>query len=269
MLINTVILFLRDALPIIIILAFLLLTTRKDDHGEHLLNNFNWLWFALPLSVFLTSILLIELDKIAQVYQDMGVEFLFSLEFLCIYTIILFHIFIKITAPKSILLTRSAMVIFILVFTVNATDFLVYLTGFWSQKELLLSISIGMVLGLGICASVGILGYFLLLLTMPKYQQKWVLLLLLLFGCGQLNQAINLLLQIDMLPTFNILWDSSFLIKENSELGHFFTALVGYDATPSGLHLFIYLSALFIPIAWYFFYQAAMTKVAGTGGNNE
>jgi len=76
---------------------------------------------------------------------------------------------------------------------------------------------------------------------------------LFLFASGQLNQALNLLLQIDFLPSFESVWDSNFILNENSELGYFFTALFGYEATPSLLHVSVYLSALGIPLGGYFY----------------
>lgn len=246
MLINTVILLLRDGLPIVFMLV-LLLSSMKNAHYSY-----QWLIKAVSIAMLVTASLLIFIDTIAHWYDGMGIELLFSIGFIGVYFLIVVHLFAKPNTTPLWLKPASAMGIFVLVVSVNTINFLVYLTGFWSQTELLASILIGMLLGVGICVSVGILLYFILQLNQQKVQFGINNILLLLFGCGQLTQAIHLLLQMDLLPAEAAIWDSSFLVDENSELGYFFTALVGYDARPTSLHIFLYVIALLLPIAFYY-----------------
>jgi high-affinity iron transporter len=285
MLINTVILLLRNALPIAIIIALLLLTTssllsKAKLSKTTLLKSKNAIFSdkkimligwssALFLSVLITFTLVYNLAEVAQLYQGRAIELLFSCGFLAIYLVILSHLYSTFVLLNNKLTIKTAMSVFILVFSINATNFFIYFTGFWSQTELQSALFVGMILGMGICISIGILLYFMLLLIMPKYQQNSIFLLLFLFGCGQLNQAINLLLQIDLLPSFESLWDSNFLLNEESELGHFFTALLGYEATPSALHLAVYLVAIFIPLIWLFFQRKELVVTVKQEQNNE
>jgi len=272
MLINTVILLLRDALPIILLFALLLLNTgkyiqlsaflRPSTNGGYI-NFFNKFpnlicWsVALLISLITTGLLVNNLAGISQQLDGKGIEILISIVLFMIYLMIIFILFLlhqsMIKKNQSLAIFLSVIVIIVLVFTLNATNFITYLVGFWLQTELQFSLVIGIILGMGICISVGILFYFSLLLTQNKYQQTFIEILFLLFGCGQLIQALNLLLQVDLLPSYASLWDTSFIINEDSELGHFFTALMGYEATPSLLHLSIYISAFIIPVAVHYF----------------
>ncbi len=249
MLINTVVLFLHNALPIVIIIVLLLLSLKKAYHKRFLKP---WLT-TLFISILSTFFLVNYSDDIAQLFQGMALELLFSMVFVGVYLLIILYLYQIVFQMNKQRLNYIAMLIFFLVFTVNASAFFIYFTGFWSQTELQLPLLIGTLLGFGICLSIGILLYFILLFFQFKNQQGWTLLLLFLFSCGQLNQAVNLQLQIDFLPSFEALWDSTFLLNEDSELGYFFTALLGYEATPSILHLGIYLTALGIPLFGYFY----------------
>ncbi len=254
MLINTVILLLRDGLPIVFMLV-LLLSSMKHNLAKQRLTL--WLRNSLFISMVVVTIQLIFIDEIAHWYDGMGIELLFSISFVGIYLFMLSYLFVNTLSKQSKVqqqkLTQySATGIFVLVFSVNTINFLVYLVGFWSQTQLLVSIFIGMLLGVGICISVGILLYFILQLNKPRSQRRLNNILLLVFACGQLTQAIHLLLQMDFLPSAMTLWDSSALINESSELGYFMTALVGYDARPTTLHLSLYLLALLLPMAFYY-----------------
>ena len=249
MLINTVILLLRDGLPIVFMLVLLLVTMRRVQTKS---DSTRWLVKAIFITTFVTTILLTFIDTVAHWYDGMGIELLFSLAFISVYILILTYLFASTVVKQQKLKYNSAIGIFVIVVSVNTINFLVYLTGFWSQTELLISILTGMLLGVGICVSVGILLYFLLQLNAQRIQIRINNLLLLIFGCGQLTQALHLLSQIDLLPATTAVWDSGFLINENSELGYFFTALVGYDARPTGLHISLYIFALLLPIAFYY-----------------
>jgi len=280
MLINTVILLLRDGLPIVLMWSLLLLTTNNYvAHTKTKVNQQNfrqniqpididpikeesqryyWLITAIFISIILTSILVFCLATISQFFEGKGIELLFSFIFISVYFSIVFHLFCVIKKTSQHWVFASAMLSFTLLICVNASNFSLYFTQFWSQS-LLPALLIGLILGTGICISIAILLYFSLRLI-PKYYQNFsIYLLLLFFGCGQLNQAIDLLLQIDVLPSYPSLWDSSFLVNENKELGYFLMALLGYEATPSLLHVVIYGGALLLPISCFFTYQKFTT----------
>jgi high-affinity iron transporter len=69
--------------------------------------------------------------------------------------------------------------------------------------------------------------------------------LLILLAAGLAAAAAGFLTQADVLPTFaDPLWDSSWLLADDSWLGHTLHALIGYSAQPSGMQVLFYLSVV-------------------------
>lgn len=241
MLINTVILFLNDALPIVIITVLLLTIAHKLQRA------YSWVFIAILLSIITTITLIYFIDNVAQIFDSTGLELLFALGYFCIYSFIIALLFLSYCSVNGRLWMICGQGILICVATLNGADFLVYITGYWSQVDVLQSLAVGIILSLGICISIGILLYFLIIYSDQRLSIHTSSVLILFYGAGQLIKASNLLLQIDVLPSSSPLWDVSFLITENSELGHFLSALFGYDASPSLYQLIIYLTALLLP----------------------
>lgn len=84
------------------------------------------------------------------------------------------------------------------------------------------------------------------LLTIPMRHlfavTSWMILLL---AAGMASQGAAFLLQADLVPPLGgTLWDTSFLLSEQSVLGQALHALVGYVARPSGIQLLFYLATL-------------------------
>lgn len=249
MLINTVILFLRDALPLALIIAMLLsLTIKLQIHTR-------WLYTAILISFFTTISLISYIDVIAQLFDSRGLELMFSMIYGLIYILILMNLWSIHFKENKHYALYCAVAIFVLVATQNGADFLVYITGYWRQIGAVPSLFVGVALGIGICISIGILLYFITVLSDDNVYPASSSLLLLLFGAGQINHASNQLLQIDVLPESQFLWDTNFLLPENSEIGYFFSALFGYDATPTLFQALLYLGFLFIPMVVFRLYQ--------------
>jgi high-affinity iron transporter len=71
--------------------------------------------------------------------------------------------------------------------------------------------------------------------------------LLILLAAGLAAAAAGFLAQADVLPTLaNPLWDSSWLLSDESWLGRTLHALVGYTAQPSGMQVLLYLSVVML-----------------------
>jgi high-affinity iron transporter len=71
-------------------------------------------------------------------------------------------------------------------------------------------------------------------------------------------QATGLLIQADWLSVAGPVWDSSGLIAEDSLPGQLLYALIGYEASPSAIEVFIYaaslaIMALSVLIGWTLF----------------
>ena len=72
--------------------------------------------------------------------------------------------------------------------------------------------------------------------------------LLTLVAAGMASQAAQLLIQADWLPSQYPVWDSSWLVAEQTVTGQLLYALIGYEATPAPLQLFIYAAAILLLI---------------------
>ncbi|MGE3297300.1 MAG: FTR1 family protein [Porticoccaceae bacterium] len=77
--------------------------------------------------------------------------------------------------------------------------------------------------------------------------------LLILLAAGMAGQAAKFLIQADYLPALSYLWDTSWLVANDSVLGQVLATLVGYDAEPAGMQLLFYLTVIGVLVGgtWY------------------
>jgi len=99
----------------------------------------------------------------------------------------------------------------------------------------------------GVAAGVGA-GYALYagLVRLPL---RWIFaatgVLVLFLAAGMASQAARFLIQADLLPGLATpLWDTSWLLPENSAIGTVLHSLVGYDARPAGMQIVFYVVVL-------------------------
>lgn len=113
---------------------------------------------------------------------------------------------------------------------------------------------------LGLVAG-GLLGFMLYqgLVRIPmKHLFKVMGALLILLAAGMASQAANNLVLVDMLPPIvDTLWDSSFLLSEDSFLGSILHVMVGYDEQPSGMQMIVFALTLGL-VSWL--YQRVQVK---------
>lgn len=86
--------------------------------------------------------------------------------------------------------------------------------------------------------------------------------LLILLAAGMAGQAAKFLIQADYLPALSYLWDTSWLIANDSVLGRVLATLVGYDAEPSGMQLLFYLAVIGVLVAGSCYVQRTRTRPA-------
>ena len=77
--------------------------------------------------------------------------------------------------------------------------------------------------------------------------------LLTLLAAGMAGQAAKFLIQADYLPALGYLWDTSWLVSNDSVGGRVLATLVGYDAEPAGTQVLFYLAVIGVLVAgtWY------------------
>ena len=244
MLINTVILFLRDALPIFVLLGLVLAQVRIS---------FNMLSTALISGLLLALVFIRQVDSLGSMFEGAGIEISLWLLNVALYFVVLMlgHSLLK--TNKAICKPQwLALALIVLIIIAKGSNFLLYFDGYLNQANALQSMFLGILLGAGICLSLAVLLFFFVTALRSRFGWSAPLLMLLIFASGQLINALNLLVQVDLLPTSSVVWDSQWLIDDESEYGHLLNVLIGYVATPSRIQVAIYLAAIVLP---WFYYQ--------------
>ncbi|MBU3022031.1 FTR1 family iron permease [Aestuariibacter sp. A3R04] len=248
MLINTVVLFLRDTLPVFLLVSFLLAfsdTTRL------------WLSSRLVAIAVLAYVTHLWLDDISQLADGAGFELLKSLLLFTAWTgLCLTGWKLAINAP----LPAFGMTLLLAGISLpNTLHFMVYFLSELSRSNDNTLLLLGTTIGLGICVSISILlniGLTCFVSTKVTY------FLLCIFVAAQVANVAILLEQTDVFPTPQQLWDSSTVVSDNSEYGHLLNAFLGYEATPSLSYLLMFVIAAIAPalLTALFSKRAALTK---------
>ncbi|GAB3308492.1 FTR1 family protein [Haliea atlantica] len=126
----------------------------------------------------------------------------------------------------------------------ESAEILIYVRAFSAVDEYRLGVYAGSALGLGIGASAGVLAWSALRALRPARAFPVCLGLLAVIGAGMVMQAALLLEQVDWLPAQPPLWDSSWLLSEQSLLGQLLFAVLGYEATPGPVQVALYVGSL-------------------------
>ena len=107
------------------------------------------------------------------------------------------------------------------------------------------AMALGGALGLAAGVAAGAAIYFGLVSIPLRHLFAVTSWLVLLLAAGMASQAAAFLLQADLLPPLgHSLWDTSFLLSEQSLTGRVLHTLIGYTAQPAGIQLVFYLATL-------------------------
>jgi len=265
MLINTVLVLLQNILPIFLVVSLLLAlqagraqSRYQEDYNGYCLSVVNLIKTTV-FALIIVCLLSYYMPRLSQLFNGNGLEIVFSILFSLIYcgiaTVFVMSRASILTEQHSKLTWHKKfinIVILLLVFCVHGSYFSFYLMSLTVQNAsiapLYSGIVIGVIIGTGICLSIAILLYFILLALDKKLTTSVVCYFLLIFGVGQLMQGLQLLEQVDIISSNVHLWSTRHLIAEDSELGYFLTIIFGYEATPSAMELIVYCSAIISPI---------------------
>jgi high-affinity iron transporter len=111
------------------------------------------------------------------------------------------------------------------------------------------SVALGAMLGVVGGVAVGFAMYFGLLKIPMRHFFSATNGLLVLLAAGLASSAAGKLVQADALPTLvDALWDTSWLLSDDSLLGKAMHVLVGYTAQPSGMEMLFYAITLVLLI---------------------
>ncbi|MDC8829276.1 FTR1 family iron permease [Alteromonas gilva] len=247
MLINTVILFIRDTLPVFLMLSLLL--AQQGASFWHLLSGTVVGWM-LALALYF------NLAAVSALFDGGGLELIKSAVLLLLLCGLCLFLE-RLRGGQSAQAQRLSFVLMTGLTLVNAIHFLVYIVAYWSAPKAGTAMIVGNVIGLGISMSVGVLLYVLTkALAIVLLQHT----LLTVFVAGQVAGIALLLEQINLLPNQTRLWDTSGWVADDSEYGHFLNALMGYEATPTGAYVMIYVCSVLLPVL-YCYVRATLKDV--------
>lgn len=222
MLINTVLVVTRDLLPLFILLPVLLqlVTTSKV----------RLLITAMLIAVAILLLITPVLSSITRLAEGNGLELLFIL----LLSLLLLCLLLQTTHCRyRTVMTCVAVLLQMLICAINVLLFSLTSVGNAGASE---SLWLGAVLALGICTSIAVLAYQLLA-ELRRWSSWWLGVMLALVAARQGSEAISLLSQTDLITQQESVWDSSGFLAEQSELGVFFHAWFGYEATPDSVQL--------------------------------
>lgn len=245
MLVNSVIIVLREVLEAALMVSVLLAASRHLGLGSQ------WLVFALVFGLIGATVYGHFLDPISQLFDGVGQELLNACLHFAVFVALAFIVFLiarqrgQPARKNSTLPTIMAAAIALAVIR-EGSEVLIYVSGFVQMDNFMSSVGIGSLAGAAIGFSVGVLFYYLLL-ALPASRAIAVSLVLLgLAAAGMSAQATGLLIQADWLSVSGPFWDSSGIIAENSLTGQLLYALIGYEASPSAIEVATYASSILI-----------------------
>lgn len=248
MLLTSVILILREILEAALPLSILLAMTRFLQ--------LRFLWFSIALAAGLAGAALYgtQLAAISSAFDGVGQELLNAA-----LQILLYGLLIPIAAlmiahhcrdgVSATPLYAAMAVAVVAAVTREGSEIFIYLSAFRYQPEVFSSVLKGGLLGAGIGFSIGALFYYLLLGLPRRGILPAACVLLTLVAGAMCAQATRELIQADWLPARAALWDTSMLVAEGSIPGQLLYALVGYEATPSPLEVFVYIGGMLLMAA--------------------
>lgn len=246
MLINTIILFLKDLLPSFILLCFIgaVVAPSMVKPKQILL-----LTGSVIVGVLLTFF---SLSHVGDLYDGRGIEVIQTIELLCAYLCLVVSSTLLVTKqPLSTGINIVLTVGITLLIVVNSNEFVVFLNSYIERSGLARNIVAGLVMGLGICLSFSALLYFLLVWLRDNQLPMVTYLLWSLFLSGQVSQVVKLLQQVDLLSSSHALWNTLHIVKDSSEYGQLLKTAFGYEARPSVEFVIFYLASLLFIIIYY------------------
>ncbi len=226
MLINTVVLFLRELMPVMLLLSVLLVWQR--DH-----------WRTLSLAIALPACLILftmakQYSAISLWADGAGLELVYAILYFSV-PLLLALAFVHYRLRVCLVGFAGAALL-----AINGSNLVLYFFVYQREASATPALLLGSALGVGIGLSVAVLLYYALA-ELKQFRRQLFYVVVALISARQSSEAAQILIQSDWLLGGPVLWNSQQFINEQSEYGQFFNALVGYEATPTLSQLVAYL----------------------------
>jgi len=247
MLINTVIIVLREVLEASLILSVFLAYCQRVGLSRQ------WLGLALILGTLGAGLYAAQTITISTWFDGVGQEVVNAGLQLMIYSVM--ALFISFAIKDRVSLNHSGLLLLLMVSGValatirEGNEIILYILGFTAVPDLFPSILLGAIIGAGIGISVGIAIYYLLVNLSDKVAMRLGFVLAVLIAAAMVSQSVQQLIQADWIMSQYPLWDTSSIIDERSVAGQLFYALFGYEATPTPIQASAYLFSIILIVA--------------------
>jgi len=233
------VLVLREVLEAAFLVSLLMLLSRQFNLSSR------WVGLALVMGLLGAAIYGFNIDIVSPLFEGGGQEVVNASVQMAIYLLCALLIFVAvfyslrsdIPTPQIIFLM---LLIVMLAVVREGSEIMIYLSGFFRVDGMFIPVAAGSMIGVGIGVSVGVVFYYSLGTLRESVRTIAGLVFLALVAVGMMSQATQLLIQADWLPSQYALWDSSWLVDEQSVTGQLLYALLGYEATPAPLQVLVY-----------------------------
>jgi high-affinity iron transporter len=251
MLINSVVLILREVLEASMLISVLLALSLN------MRCRLRWFWWSLPVAIVGTLAYAASLDLVTDALNGTGQEVANAALQVLVYCFIVGIVWLS--APQDAPSSRRLKLAVLMASAVacamirEGSEILIYITGFAAVEELRTAVFAGSAIGAGIGLSLGVLLFSSLRALHAPRAKTTALVLLGLIGAGMVMQSTMLLQQVDLLPVGQPVWNSSAIISEQSISGELLYAVFGYESSPSFIQALLYGLSLLTVIAIYTF----------------
>jgi len=234
MLINTVVLLLRELLPVVVLLSLLVAANPAALRAILL----RVLLLGAPLLLLQSG----QYSRLAGLWDGQGLEFWYA----CCYGFCaLFIAALLLQKRQHVWLAAAAVVALLLI---NGSNLVLYLFLYPRALDDSQALWLGVALGSGISLSIAVLMYHLVLELQLHWRQAAAVLLC-FSAARQISAAVFILHQMDLLGGAAPVWSQRLWIDESSELGYFLNALLGYKSGPSQAQLLAWSLTLIVLLA--------------------
>lgn len=251
MLLNSVIIVLREVIEAALLFSILMALSKKMGF------NLKWIGLFLLLGMMGSFFYAMSINTVSEWFDGVGQELINALFQISIYITLMLYLivlirYICINQVSITFLIFLLAIISVLAITREGAEIILYFFSVTRQESHFSAVLLGMLIGASIGISVGFLFYYILINIHSKLSLIIGFILLTLIGAGMISQASLLLIQADWLESQLPLWDFSAYLSEKSLTGQLLYSLIGYESTPTEIQFNLYLLSLFFPIVLFF-----------------
>lgn len=241
MLINAVVLWLRETLPLLLLLSVLLAVWPAQQRKI--------VSVGIGGGALLVLLMSTQLRVISAWFDGQGLEIIYSLLYVSCALLLALAVRWRSAAQhplqSSALLSALAL---LCLCGIHGHNLMLYLWVYPHAQTEHANLWLGSALGAGIGGSVAVL-LNVAAREGARWWRYWPGVLLSMLVARQCAAAVAIWLQTGWLNAHEVLWDSSVWMDEKSEYGNFFNALMGYEATPDPTLVAVQLSS-FVAMLW-------------------